>query len=165
MRVLHDDAMRDDDRMKEYRQKYYPLFLQVFNHGGYCLVSPLYFNVGLEVLKIIRNEVNEKKLREDGNSVLVKGLEKLKSNKSIREMFDSCHLDKIQIHADFLQKTYLRILTATFNSRVKAVTTAFKVCNTGRYASKSSDTSFRNTLQVMEKAKCERVAKRQKKDE
>ena len=121
--------------------------------------------MGLEVLKIIRNEVNEKKLREDGYSVLVKGLEKLKRNKSVREMFDSCHLDQIQIHADFLQKTYLRILTATFNSRVKAVTTAFKAYNTGRYASKSSDTSFRNTLQVMEKAKCERVAKRQKKDE
>ena len=58
-------------------------------------------------------------------------------------------------HVDFYNQLYERIVTTTYNSRVKNITTEYKFWRVGRYASGSMDVAFRGNLKANQKSVCE----------
>lgn len=150
--------MVQNKEMEEYCKLCYDQEMQIFNHGGLCLVHPIYFNLGLEFMTKIRSETNNETFRKEGNKVLKVAIEKLFSDhQCLRKHFDECHIDNNKKHSEFYDVVYKTTLTKTFNARSKVESKHCKAINTGRYAAKSQKTALRQMLQVMEKSKCEKI--------
>ena len=203
MRILHADVFESTPEMEEYRSKYYPSFLKLFNHGGLTLVAPVLVTFGLKLMSLVRLYVREEHVFGKGEKALVEARKEILNDKSLRLMFwngmkeieknaehsiDSENNDQdvsgsnggdseldeddddevFKLDDKFLLDQFRILIRATLNARSKALMILFKENHTGRYSKRTADCSFRTSLKVMNKSKCENIGsknKKQKRDE
>ena len=148
MRLLHDEAIKDDD----YCSKYYNPFHRITNRGGLCLISKPYFGVASIVMQRICTVVTIDNLREERQDFLSSVKNEILNDESLFEQFcavelsnedhfdDSCHLlpnsDKKDIFNELLSKA--------IHAKSGAVLKQFKDENVGN----ATDMALRQKLKA-----------------
>jgi len=112
------------------------------------------FCFGKMLMKMIRNSVTELSITKLGRFALMIPYEDIMKCEKLKRIFvltRPCYIN----HKASYDKLYERIVTATYNARVKNITKEYVFWKVGRYATGSMDVAFRGDLKSNQKLVCE----------
>ena len=105
-------------------------------------------------MKKIRNSVTDISITKLGRFALMIPYEEIMKCEELKKIFILTR-PRYNDHKAFYDQLYERIVTATYNARVKNITKEYASFRVGRYATGSMDVSFRGDLKSNQKSACE----------
>ena len=153
MRILHLQAMTDE----EYIKKYYPASLMVYNKGGLTLVSKAFFPAASAVMRFIREEFTEEEYKKSAGTLVRTCYDKLIKSTVLQEMFLTTEAG---VSREEQLRVWKEIVTKTYHARIGVITKRHAESTTSHFAEKGVDSAFRKEMKAKGKAKMVENAKK-----
>ena len=144
MRILHRDALIDD----EYMEKYYASSTAMLNHGGLTLISKNYFKFGSLLMTEVARHCSDETFANRRNNIYDRAIDLLSSNDELKGCFNKCEQEtsipdfiqeKISLVSDCDKKSiYLDLLKKALRSRMNLAFKQYREKYVGRYAEMES---------------------------
>jgi hypothetical protein len=146
MRVFEHEILDD----VEYLEKFYCPFYRLLNDGYLTLVSPKYVHLGLSLLEMFGQAVNDEELKINGSETLVKAVDSAKDRKGpMKRTFLELSNDMDSLTIKQKEKLFDELVDKTKNSRCGAVIRRFRSITTGRGAALENSIAFRTQIKAL----------------